>query len=345
MPTVSCRHIAWSHEDMLGIDPGIACHKLEIKKGARPVRQKMRCFNQEMYEAINAEVEKLLRAGFIREARYPEWISNLVLAKNVNGKWRMCVDFTDLNKACPKYGFPLPKIDQLVDSTAGHNLLSFMDAFSRYNQIPMDKQDEESTTFITKMGLFCYRVMPFALKNAGATYQRLVNKIFMLLIGRTMEVYVDDMITKSKNSADHVRHLEETFDLLKKYRMKLNPEKCVFKVSSGKFLGFLVSHRGIEVNPEKIRAIVEMPRTVKEVQSLTGNLAALNRFISRATDKCHPFFQIMRKVRKMEWTAEYEKEFGQLKEYLAVPHYYKLQERVTSCTYIWMSPSGLPVPC
>ncbi|KAH9714403.1 hypothetical protein KPL71_020650 [Citrus sinensis] len=310
---------AWSHEDMPGIDRGVACHKLAIKKGARPVRQKRRCFNQERYEAINTEVEKLLKAGFIREAKYPEWISNVVLVKKANGKLRMCVDFTDLNKACPKDSFPLPKIDQLVDSTAGHGLLSFIDAFSGYNQIPMDEQDEESTAFITNMGLFCNRVMPFGLKNAGATYQRLVNKIFKPLIGHTMEVYVDDMIIKSKEPMDHVKHLEETFELLRKYEMKLNPEKCAFGVSSGKFLGFLVSHRGIEANPEKIRAVTEMrsPRTVKEVHSLTGKLAALNRFISRATDKCHPFFQIIRKGRKMEWTSECEEAFGQLKEYLA----------------------------
>ena len=143
----------------------------------------------------------------------------------------------------------------------------------------MDEQDEESTAFITNMGLFCYRVMPFGLKNAGATYQRLVNKIFKPLIGHTMEVYVDDMITKSKEPRDHVKHLEETFELLRKYEMKLNPEKCAFGVSSGKFLGFLVSHRGIEANPEKIRAVTDMksPRTVKEVQSLTGKLAALTR--------------------------------------------------------------------
>ena len=124
---------------MPGINPGIACHKLAIKKEARPVRQKRRCFNQERYEAINAEVEKLLKAGFIREARHPEWISNVLLVKKANGKWRMCVDFTDLNKAYPKDSFLLPKIDQLVASTAGHNLLSFMDAFSGYNQIPMDE--------------------------------------------------------------------------------------------------------------------------------------------------------------------------------------------------------------
>ena len=204
----------------------------------------------------------------------------------------MCVDFTDLNKACLKDSFPLLKIDQLVDSTAGHSLLSFIDAFLGYNQIPMNEQDEKSTTFITNMGLFCYRMMHFGLKNAGATYQRLVNKVFKLLIGHTMEVYVDDMITKSREPKDHVKHLEETFELLRRYEMKLNSEKCAFGVSSGKFLGYLVSHRGIEANPEKIRAVIEMrsPRTVKEVQSLTGKLAVLNRFVSRVTDKCHPFF-------------------------------------------------------
>ena len=208
-----------------------------------------------------------MRAGFIREVSYPEWISNVVLVKKANGKWRMCVDFTDLNKACPKDSFPLSKIDQLVDSTAGHSLLSFMDAFSRYNQISMNEQDEESTTFITNMGLFYYRMMPFGLKNARATYQRLVNKVFKPLIGHTIEVYVDDMITKSREPKDHVRHLEETFELLRRYGMKLNPEKCAFGVNSGKFLGYLVSHQGIEANPEKIRAVIEMrsPRTVKEV--------------------------------------------------------------------------------
>ena len=193
-----------------------------------------------------------MKVWFIREINYPEWISNVVLVKKANGKWKMYVDFTDLNKACPKDSFPLPKIDQLVDSTAGHGLLSFMDAVLGYNQIPMFEQDEESTTFITNQGWFCYRVMPFGLKNAGATYQRLVNKIFKPLIERTMEVYVDDMITKSKIPKEHVKHLEETFGLLRKYKMKLNPEKFAFGVESGKFLGFMVSHRGIEANPEKI---------------------------------------------------------------------------------------------
>jgi len=116
------------------------------------------------------EVNKLLAANFIREVYYPEWLANVVMVKKANGKWRICVDFTDLNSACPKDNFPLPKIDQLVDSTAGHKLLTFMDTFSRYNQIQMAEEDQEKTTFITSQGLYCYRVMPFDLKNVGATY-------------------------------------------------------------------------------------------------------------------------------------------------------------------------------
>ena len=161
--------------------------------------------------------------------------------KKANEKWRMCMDFMDLNKACSKDSFPLPRIDQLVDSTAGHKSLTFMDAFSGYNQIKMAEEDQEKIAFITSQGLYCYKVMPFGLKNAGATYQRLVNKMFNKQIGRNMEVYVDDMLVKSKEELAHLDDLRETFATLKQYQMKLNPSKCVFSVALGKFLGFMVS--------------------------------------------------------------------------------------------------------
>uniref|UniRef100_A0A2N9GCW7 Uncharacterized protein n=1 Tax=Fagus sylvatica TaxID=28930 RepID=A0A2N9GCW7_FAGSY len=166
------------------------------------------------------------------EVYYPEWLANVVMVKKSTGKWRMCVNFTDLNKVCLKDSYPLPRIDQLVDSTAGHKLLSFMDAFSGYNQIQMAEEDQEKTAFITSRGLFCYKAMPFGLKNAGATYQRLVNKMFHDQIGRNVEVYVDDMLVKSKKDDDHLADLKETFQTLRKYNMKLNPAKCVFGVFS-----------------------------------------------------------------------------------------------------------------
>ncbi|XP_059458240.1 uncharacterized protein LOC132187819 [Corylus avellana] len=314
---------AWTHEDMPGIDPEDILHQLNVDPSVKPVKQKRRKFAPERNEAIAEEVEKLLKARFIEEVYYPDWLANVVLVKKSNGKWRMCVDFTDLNKACPKDSFPLPRIDALVDSTAGYGLLSFMDAFSGYNQIYMHPEDREKTAFITDRGLYCYKVMPFGLKNAGATYQRLVNKMFRDQIGRNMEVYVDDMLVKSVLPQDHILDLQETFATLKKYGMKLNPSKCAFGVSSGKFLGYMVSSRGIEANPEKIQAVLDMqsPRNLKQLQQLTGRIAALNRFISRSTDKCLPFFKVLRKA--FEWTNECEEAFGQLKEYLMSPQFWQ----------------------
>ncbi|KAK1578445.1 hypothetical protein Q3G72_030307 [Acer saccharum] len=169
---------AWSHKDMPGIYTKLISHYLSIDSGFHPVVQKRRLFNLERSITIKKEVEKLLSVGSIREVKYTEWVANVVLVKKKNNQWRMCVDFTDLNKACPKDSFPLPRIDQLVDATVRHELLSFMDAYSGYNQIRMNKTDEEKTAFTMDQGLYCYKVMPFGLKNAGATYQRLLNRIF-----------------------------------------------------------------------------------------------------------------------------------------------------------------------
>ncbi|CAL2239343.1 unnamed protein product [Prunus armeniaca] len=229
---------AWSPSDMPGIDPNIICHRLHVNPASKLVVQKRRNFAPERVAIIEAEIDKLLAAGFIEEVSYSEWLANVVLvAKQEKGKWRVCVDYTDLNKACPKDNFPLPRIDQLVDSTSGNQLLSFMDAYSGYNQIMMYDDDKAKTSFIIERGTYCYKVMPFRLKNAGATYQMLVNKIFKEQIGRTMEVYVDDMLVKAPKRADHLKNLTEAFSLLRQYRMKLNPSKCTFGVSFGWFLG------------------------------------------------------------------------------------------------------------
>ena len=154
----------------------------------------------------------MLKADFIREVYYSKCLANIVMVKKANEKWRMCVDFTDLNKACPKDSYPLPRIDTLVDLIARNQLLSFMDAFSGYNQIKMEEADQEKTSFVTSHGLLCYKVMPFGLKNAGVTYQRLMNKMFAHQIGRNVQVYVDDMLVKSLRKEDHLDDLRETFD-------------------------------------------------------------------------------------------------------------------------------------
>ena len=200
---------------MGGIDPAIITHILNVSPSFKPVKQKRRSLDPERQKAINEEVNKLLKAGAIREVEYPEWLANVVLVKKANGKWRLCIDFTDVNRACPKDSFPLPRIDLIVDATTGHELLSFMDAFSGYNQISMDPDDQEKTSFVTGQGTYYYRLMPFGLKNEGATYQRLMNKMFQKQIGTSMEVYIDDMLVKSTMAELHIAHLAEAFEILK----------------------------------------------------------------------------------------------------------------------------------
>ncbi|KAL8148773.1 hypothetical protein AgCh_005948 [Apium graveolens] len=286
---------AWSHSDMIGIDPELMCHRLNILPNCKGMHQKRRTVSGERAIALKEEVDRLLEVGLIKESFYPEWLSNPVLVKKPNGRWRTYVDFTDLNKACPKDSFLLPRIDQLVDATAGHALLSFMDAYSGYNQILMYGPDQEHTSFITDRGLYCYIGMPFGLINAGATYQRLVNMMFKDQIGRTIEVYVDDMLVKSKVAGDHIKHLVEMFNILR---------------------------RGIEANPAKIKALMDMksPTNVKQVQSLTGRIAALNRFVSKSSDRCKEFFKAIKLAGKdFVWTSECEDAFKRIKEQLGNP--------------------------
>ena len=304
---------------MGGIDPTVITHRLNVSPSFKPIKQKRRSFAPERQKAINEEVSKLLQAGAIREVEYPEWLANVVLVKKANDKWRLCIDFTDVNRACPKDSFPLPRIDLIVDATTGHELLSFMDAFSGYNQISMDPNDQEKTSFVTAQGTYCHRVMPFGLKNAGATYQRPVNWMFQKQIDTTMEVYIDDMLVKSTTVELHIAHLSEAFQILRNYNMKLNPAKCAFGVSAEKFLGFIINHRGIEANPDKIKAVLDMPSPsgIKEVQRLMGRIASLSRFVSRASDKCQPFFQVLKKA--FQWDTKCEEAFSALKTYLSSP--------------------------
>uniref|UniRef100_A0A2N9G5Q6 Integrase catalytic domain-containing protein n=1 Tax=Fagus sylvatica TaxID=28930 RepID=A0A2N9G5Q6_FAGSY len=276
---------AWSVYEAPGVSPDLACHSLNISGDAKPVSQKRRKLAPERAEIVAKEVERLLEANAIRSVQYPTWLSNTVVVKKKNGKWRVCVDFTDLNRACPKDPFPLPRIDQLVDSASGHERMSFLDAFQGYHQIPMAHSDQEKTAFITPKGVYCYRVMPFGLKNAGATYQRMVTGMFGRMIGNTVEAYIDDMLIKRK------------------------------------FLGHMISYNGVEANPDQISALLNLqpPKDAKQVQRLTGMIAALGRFISRSADRCRPFFQLLGKRRKFLWDQDCSAAFEGIKAYLSSP--------------------------
>ena len=216
--------------------------------------------------------------GLSKRFFYPEWLANTVVVKKKCGKWRVCVDFTDLNKACPKDLFSMPRIDQLVDAIVGHPRMSFLDAFQGYHQIPLALEDQEKTAFVTPIGNYHYKVMPFGLKNAGFTYQRMMKRMFEPLLGKSIEIYVDDMVVKSKVVFEYLGDLGRIFDTLRKHKLHLNASKCSFGVGSGKFLGYIITHRGIEVDPDQIKAIhnLKPPQNPKEVQKLTGMIAALN---------------------------------------------------------------------
>nr|KYP33936.1 Transposon Ty3-I Gag-Pol polyprotein [Cajanus cajan] len=202
---------AWHVKDMPRVDPDFMCHKLAIDPRAKPVIQKRRKFGENKRKAIAEETDKLLTTGFIREIQYPIWLANVVMVRKSSGKWRMCTDFTDLNKACPKDLYPLPNIDCLIDGALGYELLSFMDAYSGYNQIRVHPADEDKTAFIADQANYCYKVMPFGLKNAGATYQRLMDKVLVDQLGRNVEAYVDDMVVKSMSLDRHLDDLQELF--------------------------------------------------------------------------------------------------------------------------------------
>ncbi|GKV47372.1 hypothetical protein SLEP1_g54277 [Rubroshorea leprosula] len=247
--------ISQPHHEMPGISTELAVHKLSTNPTRRPVVQKRRLMGLEKQAAIDEEIQKLLQAGFIRRVNYSQWVSNPVLVKKPNGKWRMCIDFTNLNETCPKDPHALPNVEKLVERAAGHKRLSFLDASS------------------------------------------------------------------SVRAEDHIDDLNETFQNLRRAQMRLNPLKCTFVVESGKFLGYVVSKKGIEVNPDKFVAVQQMepPKTVKYVQRLTGRLAAPHRFIARSAEKCLPFFRALREPKSFQWTNECQQGFDELKQYLASP--------------------------
>jgi hypothetical protein len=258
---------AWSYQDMPGLDIDIVVHKIPLKPECKLVRQALRRMKPEVILKIKEEVEKQLKAGFLSTVTYLDWIANIVPVLKKDGKVRMCVDYRDLNRASPKDNFPLPHIDTLVDNTTINTVFSFMDGFSGYNQIKMADEDRSKTAFVTHWGTFVYDVMPFGLKNAWATYQRAMVNLFHDMIHHEIEVYVDDMIAKSRTTQDHLTDLRKLFQRLKKYQLRLNPNKCSFGVTFEKLLGFIVNDRGIEIDPAKVQAIRSMPAPKTEKRS------------------------------------------------------------------------------
>ncbi|GJU46547.1 reverse transcriptase domain-containing protein [Tanacetum coccineum] len=231
-----------------------------------------------------------------------------VVTDEVN-EW-LKADFKDLNKACPKDLYPFSEIDWKIKSLMGFQYKCFLDAYKGYHQIQMTKKDKEKTAFHMEDGVFCYTKMPFGLKNAGVTYQRLVNSAFKEHIGVNLEAYVDDMVIKSRTNLLHP---------LKEINMKLNPKKFSFGMEEGKFLGYIVTSVGIRANPKKTMVVMDMPslRTLKQMQSLSGKLAALNRFLSKSAERSLPFLDTLKKCtnkKDFRWTEVVKAAFLEMKK-------------------------------
>jgi hypothetical protein len=249
---------AWSANDLCGANRDVIEHSLNVDPAIRPRRQKLRKMSEDKAEGARNEVKRLLSARVIREVTYPEWLANTVMVKKANGMWRMCMDFTDLNKACPKVEFTLPRIDSLVDAAATSELMSLLNCYSGYHQFWMKKEDEPKTSFITPSGTYCYLRMREGLKNAGGSFSRMTAKVLHSQIGKNVLTYVDDIIVKRTKQENHIADLQETFANFRRAGLKLNPEKYVFGMKKRKFLCCLVSTNGTEANPGKIEAILRM---------------------------------------------------------------------------------------
>ncbi|GJZ63996.1 reverse transcriptase domain-containing protein [Tanacetum coccineum] len=293
---------AWKPSDMIRIPRHIAEHSLHDKPSKESVRQKQRILAPERRQVMTKEVEEWVKAGIVHQVR-------------------MCIDFKDINKACPKDHYPLPEIDWKIVSVMGFKYKCFLDAYKGYHKVQMSKEDEEKTAFYTDQGTYCYAKMPFGLKNARATYQRLVDKVFKGQIRRNLEAYVYDMVIKIRDEKGLFIDIEKTFKTLRKINMKLNPKKCSFGMEEGKFLGYIVTSEGIRANHGKTKAIMDMqsPKSLKQMQTFSEKLAALNRFLSKGAEHSLPFFDMLKGCTKdnFKWTEEAEQAFLEMKKHIA----------------------------
>ncbi|KAM1863070.1 hypothetical protein ACFX14_003459 [Malus domestica] len=317
---------AWHYTEMSGLDPTLVEHRMPIKEGYKPVKQAPRRMSKEIEEKVKEEIERLVKAGFIRLAKYVEWLANIVpVLKAVTKAVRCCVDYRNINGATPKDEYLMPMADLSIDAVAKHKVLSFMDGNARYNQIKMALDDIHKTAFRCPghVGAYEYLVMPFGLKNAGATYQRAMNAIFHHLIGQSMEVYIDDIVVKSKTEEQHLVDLRQALIRMRIHKLKMNPKKCAFGVRAGNFLGFLVHQRGVEVDKNKSRAILEShpPTNKLQLQRLLGKINFLRRFITNLAGKIQPLTPLLRLKDKknFEWGPTHQQAFDSIKAYLTSP--------------------------
>jgi hypothetical protein len=310
---------AWDYTDMKGISPELCTHRIYIKEDCRPICQPQRRMNLNLREILEEELQKLLNAGFIYPISDSEWVSPLVIVTKKNEKWRVCVDYRALNKATQKDHFPLPFIDKVLDNLSGKKFFSFLDGFSGYNQIKIAPQDQDKTTFTSPWGTFAYRVLPFKLCNAPATFQREVLGIFSDMLNDSMEIFMYDFTPYGVSFQEALEKLEKVLKRCIQAQLSLSTEKCHMMMSKGIVLGYFISSQGIQVDPSKIQVIKDLPtpKTKTEVRSFLGHVGYYRRFIKNFSKIASPLFVLLMKNDEFKWTNFYQEAFNTLKHQLS----------------------------
>jgi ribonuclease HI len=307
--------LAFSYDELKVYREDVIQHVIPLKEETKPFRQKLRQMNPKLAPLVQQELQKMLEAGIIAQTRHSSWCSNLVVARKKNGKIRICIDFRNLNIACTKDHYPLPKMETLLQRVTGSGMISMLDGFSGYNQIRLKAEDRHKTTFTTPWGTFEYLRMPFGLSNAGATFQRAMDYAFRGLIGKIIEIYQDDLTVFSKDGKTHIDHLRQVLDRCREFGISLNPAKSVFGVTEGKLLGHIISKEGVKLDPERVEAIsrVPLPPTKKALQSFLGQTNFVHRFIPNYAEIMKPIYKLLKKDVKFEWKEESRQAFETIK--------------------------------
>ena len=304
---------AWSYEDMKGLDPQFYQHKINLSPHTIPVKQRRYRLNPNYAARVKEEIDKLLRVGFIRPVKRATWLSPIVVVPKKNGKLRVCVDYRKLNEATINDAFPLPFTDGVLDTVAGHEMYTFLDGFSGYNQIRMAEEDQEKTAFVTEWGVFVAVVMMFGLKTAPATFQRIIMEIFAEYIPGFMQVFLDDFAVFG-GVKEHLQHIRLCLQKCREARLSLNPAKCAFAVTSGMLLGHIVSKEGIAMDPDKVSAILEAPAptNAKSLSRFLGQIRWHSRMIRYLADLATPLHAVVHKE-PFAWGEAEDKAFRGLK--------------------------------
>ena len=305
---------AFSYEDLQGVPEHIATHRIELETAISPCHQAWYRMNPNYAKAVKEDLEKLLKAGFIEPVDRATWLSLIVVVPKKNGKLRICVDFRRLNAATKKDPYPLPFTDEVLDTVIGYAAYSFIDCFSGYHQVHIHADDRYKTAFITEWGAYVWVVMPFGLKNAPPTYQRINNQIFKDYLNDFMKLFLDDFSVYS-DVATHLPKLHLVFERCRQYGVSLNPDKCIFYIPSDVILGYIVCQVSKFPDPKKIEALVNMPppKNVKAIQTFNG-LAQFNRcFIKDYAGIMEPITRLTRKGEVFDWTTECKNAYEYIK--------------------------------